>query len=215
MIEYPIFNSVVNRIEAELIKYNVHLKSFKTWTEASINATGLEIIAELPTDELIKSVVINFDWDKFREASLARSMDGMSKHPLLRNKNSGLTPVTPSLDIEISWQFNEGIPFKISQTRLGTNRIKVASEWMDSINTKANQALPRDCNLSRWHVDIDGDFEGRFISQMTFITYLSIPLDTVTSLTGLQQRIDRNLQILLKTTDRILDLAKSTLPMAS
>ena len=77
MIEYPIFNSVVNRIEAELIKYNVNLKSFKTWTEGSINATGLEIIAELPSDELIKSVVINFDWDKFREASLARLMDGI------------------------------------------------------------------------------------------------------------------------------------------
>jgi hypothetical protein len=215
MTEYPIFNSVVNRIETELIKYNVNLKSFKTWTEASINATGLEIIADLPSDELIKSVIINFDWDKFREVSLARSMDGMSRHPLLKDKHSKLTPVSPSLDIEISWQFNEGIPFKISPSRLGVNRIKVASDWMDSINKSANQTLPRDCNLSRWHVDIDGDFDGRFISQMTFITYLSIPLDTVTSLTGLQQRIDRNLQLLLKTTDRMLDLAKSTLPKAS
>jgi len=215
MTEYPIFNSVVNRIEAELIKYNVNLKSFKTWTEGSINATGLEITAELPSDEIIKSVVINFDWDKFREASLARAMDGMSKHPLLKDKHSKLAPVVPSLDIEISWQFNEGIPFKISPSRLGLNRIKVASDWMDSINKKTNLVLPRDCNLSRWHVDIDGDFEGRFISQMTFITYLSIPLDTVTSLPGLHQRIDRNLQLLLKTTDRMLDLAKSTLPLAS
>jgi hypothetical protein len=75
--------------------------------------------------------------------------------------------------------------------------------------------LPVEHSLSRWHVDIDGDFEGRFISQMTFITYFTIPLASIDSLSALHLRVDRKLQVLLLTTDRMMQLARRTLPLAS
>lgn len=215
MTEYPIFNSVVNRIESELVRRGIHPKRFKTWVENSINATGLEISADLPGDGPITSVVINFDWDKFREATLARQMDGMSGHPLLKNKKMELLSVTPGMDIEISWQFNEHIPIQLAPSRIGTQRVKIASDWMEAINRQAKEILPVEHSLSRWHVDIDGDFDGRFISQMTFITYFTIPLSTIDSLKALHMRVDRKLQVLLLTTERMVQLARRTLPLAS
>ena len=215
MTEYPIFSSVVNRIESELLRRNVHPRRFKTWTENSINATGLEIAIDLSGDGPITSVVINFDWDKFREAGLARQMEGMSRHPLLKGRKASLTSVTPSLDIEISWQFNEHIPIQLAPSKIGTQRVKVASEWMEAINRKTGEVLPAEHSLSRWHVDIDGDFDGRFISQMTFITYFTIPLSSIDSLRSLHVRVDRKLQELLLTTERIIQLASRCLPLAS
>jgi len=216
MTEYPIFNSIVNRIEAELIRRGINIKRFKTWDESSINATGLEIVVDIPgVDQAIKSVVINFDWDKFREATMARQLEGMSGHPLLRNRPTPLPTVTPNMDIEMSWQFNESIPFKLSHDKLGTKRVKLASEWMESINKYATEVLPSDHKLSRWHVDIDGDFEGRFISQMTFITYFSITLEQIGSLNSFHKMVDKKLQVLLMTSERMLQLARRTLPIAS
>lgn len=216
MTEYPIFNSIVNRIEAELVRRGINIKRFKTWDESSINATGLEIVVDFPgVDQVIKSVVINFDWDKFREATMARQLEGMSRHPLLRNRSTPLSTLTPNMDVEMSWQFNESIPFKLSHDKLGSKRVKLASEWMESINKRASEVLPSDHSLSRWHVDIDGDFEGRFISQMTFITYFSITLEHIGSLNSLHQMVDKKLQVLLLTSERILQLARRTLPIAS
>jgi hypothetical protein len=215
MIEYPIFNSVVNRIGSELLRRNISPRRFKTWVENSINATGLEIAIDLQGGDPITAMVINFDWDKFREAALAKQMDGMSGHPLLKSKKAVLTSMTPNMDIEISWQFNEHIPIQMAPSKIGTQRVKVASDWMDAINRQAQEILPVEHSLSRWHVDIDGDFDGRFISQMTFITYFTIPLASIDSLKGLHLRIDRKLQVLLLTTERMLQLARNTLPLAS
>jgi hypothetical protein len=215
MTEYPIFNSVVNRIESELLRRNIHPKRCKTWVENSINATGLEIVVDLEGSDPITSMVINFDWDKFREAALAKQMDGMSGHPLLKRKKVVATSVTPSMDIEISWQFNEHIPIQVAPSKIGSQRVKVASAWMDAINKQAMEILPVEHSLSRWHVDIDGDFDGRFISQMTFITYFTIPLASIGSLNALHMRVDRKLQVLLLTTDKMMQLARRTLPLAS
>lgn len=215
MTEYPLFSSVINRIGSGLLRHNIHPKRFKTWVENSINATGLEIVVDLQGSEPITSMVINFDWDKFREVGLARQMEGMSGHPLLKSKKVTTTNVTPNMDIEISWQFNEHIPIQVAPSKIGTQRVKVASEWMDAVTKEATEILPSEHSLSRWHVDIDGDFDGRFISQMTFITYFTIPLTSVNSLNALHLRVDRMLQVLLLTTDRMVKLAKRTLPLAS
>src|SRR5690606_38477883 len=124
MSKYPIFNSVVNRIEAELVRRSIPIKRFKTWDENAINATGLEIVFDLSDqNDAIKTVTINFDWDKFREASMAGQMEGMSRHPLLKSKSEPMPTVTPSMDVEMSWQFNESIPLQISKSREGTQRV--------------------------------------------------------------------------------------------
>lgn len=216
MVKYPIFNSIVKRIEAELLRRGIKVRHFKTWDEATINATGLEIIVDLAgQNDAVRSVTINFDWDKFREASMALQMEGMSRHPLLQKKYGPVHTVTPSMDVEMSWQFSEDVPHILTRDLPGTDRIRAASEWMEHLNLVTPGILPTEHSLSRWHVDIEGDFNGRFVSQMQFITYYTFDLEDITSLNALHKQVDRKLQVLLLTTARMIQLCYRHLPKAS
>ena len=78
-MEYPLFNSIVRCIEKELENRDIEVTSFRTWDETKINASGLEIVINLRnTSQYIDSLRINFDWDRFREFSLARQLEGMT-----------------------------------------------------------------------------------------------------------------------------------------
>ena len=108
-MQYPIFNSFINRIKADLNKKNIKSEEFVVWTEETINAIGLELRIQLDDiSPYLQSVTINFDWDKFREVSLARQLPGMEKHPLLNVKNDITnTHLKPNMDVEVSWKFNQ------------------------------------------------------------------------------------------------------------
>ena len=58
------------------------------------------------TSNFIESLAINFDWDSFREISVARRMDGLEKHPLLNIEKLVKINVTPTIDVEMSWVFD-------------------------------------------------------------------------------------------------------------
>ena len=61
---YPIFNSIVNTVNAQLDKRGISSKKFKTWQDERINATGLELMIELgENSSFIDALSINFDWD--------------------------------------------------------------------------------------------------------------------------------------------------------
>jgi hypothetical protein len=216
MIEYPIFQSIVHQIDSELHRHHIHPRRFKTWVESAINATGLEIIVDMPElNPVIKSIIINFDWDKFREASMAKQMQGMSKHPLLLSRKGISSAVTPSLDIEIAWQLNETIPLVLSEHRLGTDRVGIARLWMDAINKAAASIMIQDHSLSRWHIDIEGDLKGKYLSQMTFISYLTLSFEGIESLNELHQIIRRKFSQVLWMSEKIISIAKTSLPQAS
>jgi hypothetical protein len=216
MTEYPIFQSIVHQIESELQRHHIYPRRFKTWDENAINATGLEIIVDLPElNPVIKSIIINFDWDKFREASMAKQMQGMSKHPLLHRRQTISSTVTPSLDIEIAWQLNETIPLTLSQKHLGTDRVNLARTWMDAINHASAAIMIQDHSLSRWHIDIEGDLKGKYLSQMTFISYLTITFEGIESLSELHHIVRRKLNQVLWMSEKIILIAKTSLPKAS
>ena len=46
-MQYPIFNSFINRIKADLNKKNIKSEEFVVWTEETINAIGLELRIQL------------------------------------------------------------------------------------------------------------------------------------------------------------------------
>ena len=105
---YPIFNSVVNRIESDLKERDISIKSFRTWNEDRINATGLEIEIDLTQKtNFLKALSINFDWDRFRETVLAKQLEGMEEHPFLQGENKLKTTISPVIDIEVTWLFDE------------------------------------------------------------------------------------------------------------
>src|SRR5690554_6400087 len=107
-MQYPIFQSVVNKINATLNKRNINVVKFKTWEEARINAAGLEIVIDLQeSTNHLTSLSINFDWDRFREAALANQLSGTDNHPMLKAKHLTEANVVPSIDVELVWYFDE------------------------------------------------------------------------------------------------------------
>lgn len=215
-MNYPIFNSIVNQIEAELNKRNIKIDTFRTWKENTINATGLELVIDIhDMSDYIHSVTINFDWDKFKEICLAKQLKGMEKHPLLQEKQLISTNVKPIIDIEIAWHFDNKMASSLGDSTLGTDRLEVASQWMDTINRRNNQLLTSDNIITRWHIEIEGDINGRFLSEMRLISYFQYTFEGLSSLNEIHNYINKKLQFLLMTTLKVINIANESVPTAA
>lgn len=213
---YPIFHSVVNCIESELNKRDISLKTFKTWNEDRINATGLEIVIDLSENShYLKALSFNFDWDRFRETVLARQLEGMEEHPFLQEDKMVSTSISPIIDIEVTWLFDE----KKSQPRInaknGNHRLETASKWMEQISADVNELLAEDDIITRWHVEVEGDEYGKYLSAINLISYFQYTMEDLKSLNEVHQFVIGRLQELLLKSNKVLKLADKTLSGAA
>lgn len=209
---YPIFNSVVNQIESELNKRNVKIKTFRTWNEDRINATGLEIIIDLENRaHFIKSLSFNFDWDRFRETVLARQLEGMEEHPFLQEKNMVSTDISPVIDIEVSWIFDEEKSQPTVPGKNGNHRLEAASEWMEKISADVNELLADDDIITRWHIEVEGDEYGKYLSAINLISYFQYTLADLQSLNGVHEFVTSRLKDLLLKSNKVMKIADQTL----
>lgn len=208
-MQYPIFQSVTNKINGSLTKKNINVSKFKTWEETKINATGLEVMIDLDgSSHYLDSLSLNMDWDKFREAELASRLTGTDGHPLikLKKKMDGMQ-ILPMIDIEVTWYFN----IKRSQPD-GSNedanyRIEAASEWMDKLSKKVNELLTSDEIITRWHIEVDGDEKGRYLTAINLISYFQYSLGDLKSLNGVHEFVERKLMHLLFIANKIIRIA--------
>ncbi len=207
---YPIFNSVVNRIESELNKRDISIKTFKTWNEDRINATGLEIVIDLSNKaHFLKALSINFDWDRFRETVLARQLDGMEEHPLLQEENMVSTSISPLIDIEVTWLFDEQQSQPQVQAQNGASRLEAASIWMEKISSEVNELLAEDDIITRWHVEVEGDEYGKYLSAVNLISYFQYTLTDLKSLNAVHQFVVKRLQELLLKSNQVMKISDS------
>lgn len=215
-MEYPIFNSIVNRIDSDLSKRISNVVRFRSWDEQAINATGLEIIIDLKQrTRYLKKATINFDWDKFREARLARQLEGVEKHPLLKEKHLEKSSIEPLIDVEVIWHFNEQAILNGELPIKGNQRTAIASEWMANINRELNNHLHHDDVITRWHVEVEGDLEGKYISDMSLISYQQFSLQQHNTLNDIHQMVTRNIQRILIRTNKIIRIADFAFPVAA
>lgn len=211
-MQYPIFNSFINRIKSDLNKKNIVPKDFTTWHDETINATGLEIKIDLSkVSQFMKDVTINFDWDKFREVMLAKQLPGMEKHPLLtKNGNVINTSLSPNMDVEVTWTLSEEAILN-GKSLTGNNwRLELASNWMEKINEQINESMPTDYIISRWHVEIDGDTKGRYLSAMSLISYFQFKLNNQKDLNEILEFISKRLQLILVRSNRVIQIVEGT-----
>jgi len=208
-MQYPIFQSVANKINGSLNEKNINISKFKTWEETKINATGLEILIDLNgSSHYLDSLSLNMDWDKFREAELASQLSGTDGHPLLKlKKKMDEIHLEPNIDIEVTWYFN----IKKSQpsyTNGDANyRIEAASQWMEKLSKKVNELLTSDEIITRWHIEVDGDEKGRYLTAINLISYFQYSLSDLNSLNQVHEFIDRKLMHLLYIANRIIRIA--------
>ena len=214
-MNYPIFNSITNLIEAELTKRSLDVVTFRTWKENRINATGLELSIDISQhSDYIKKVIINFDWDKFRETSLARQLKGMEKHPLLIEDQDVSFNLPPTIDIEVVWLFNESVTATLGSSPYGTDRIDAASKWMETINGSLPPQMHGGDTITRWHIEIEGDDHGRYLSVMSLNTYLQYSFVDLNALADVHQFILRKLQYLLMITQKVIQISEESVTTA-
>lgn len=209
---YPIFNSVTNQIKSELDKKEVKIKTFKTWNEDRINATGLEIVIDLEERaHFVESLSFNFDWDRFRETVLARQLDGMEEHPFLLEDNMVSANIAPVIDIEVTWFFDEERSQNPVSGGNGNQRLEAASVWMEKISEHVNKLLADDDIITRWHIEIEGDEYGKYLSAINLISYFQYTMADLNSLNSVHEFVTEQLKDLLLKSNKVLKIADLTL----
>jgi len=209
---YPIFNSVVNRIESDLQKRDIAITSFRTWNEDRINATGLEIEFDLSKkSDHLKALSINFDWDRFRETVLAKQLDGMEGHPFLQEENMVSTSIAPVIDIELTWLFKEQAPDPTLAAHNGNHKLEAAGQWMEEISKEVNELLADDDIITRWHIEVEGSENRRYLSAANLISYFQYTLEDLKTLNDVHDFVSQCLQELLVKSNRVLKIADKTL----
>jgi len=210
-MDYPIFQSIVNKINGSLLKRNLNVTKFRTWEEPKINAAGLEFFIDLSqSTNHLKSLSINFDWDRFREASLARQLDGTEDHPILQSETFSETSVKPGIDIEITWHFREDRCQPQGSNGDANFRIQKASEWMGEASDKVNELLISDDIITRWHLEVDGDKDGKYLSAINLISYFQYSFTDLHSLADVHKFVDRKLVHLLYKAKRVVEIVDET-----
>ncbi len=208
-MQYPIFHSVVNKINASLNRSNIQVSKFRTWEETRINATGLEIWIDLSdSTRYLKTVSINFDWDRFRETNIARQLDGTEKHPMLRSPHLIEASVEPVIDIEVVWYFDveKCQPSQAASNGQGDYRVNVASRWMEEASRKVNELLQSDDIITRWHIEIEGDENGKYLTAINLISYFQYSLADLNSLNNVHKYVERKVHHLLYKINRVVRL---------
>ncbi|WP_340104813.1 hypothetical protein [Rhodohalobacter sp. 8-1] len=210
-MDYPIFQSIVNKINGSLLKRNINVTKFRTWDEPKINAAGLEFYIDLSqSTNHLKSLSINFDWDRFREASLARQLNGTDSHPILQSETFTTTSVKPIIDIEVTWHFREDRCQPDNSNGDANFRIQKAGEWMNEASEQVNELLLSDDIITRWHIEVDGDKNGKYLSAINLISYFQYSFTDIESLKEVHKFVDRKLVHLLYKAKRVVEMVDKT-----
>ncbi len=211
-MHYPIFKSIVNTVQTQLGKRGIESNKFKTWEDSKINAIGLELEVSLSNDSsYVDALSINFDWDSFRETRVARKLEGMNEHPFLKIEKLSEVEVSPTIDIEMTWLFNIEACQPQQNGKEGNYRIEQASKWMESISKRINELLKNENLITRWHIEIEGDEHGKYLSAINLISYFQYELSAARDLNELQNYVARRLQELLLKGNRVIGMANSIL----
>ncbi|MGD8426135.1 MAG: hypothetical protein PVH63_00825 [Balneolaceae bacterium] len=192
------------------------MNSFRTWNEDRINATGLEIEIDLSKkSNFLKALSINFDWDRFRETVLAKQLQGMEEHPFLQEDKMVSTTISPVIDIEITWLFDEKAPHPQLAARNGYHRLDAASQWMEEISKEVNEILADDDIITRWHVEVEGTDSSKYLSAVNLISYFQYKLTDLKSLNDVHAFVIKRLQELLVKANKVLKIVDQTLNQAA
>lgn len=210
-MQYPIFQSVVNKINSSLDNRKINVVKFKTWEEAKINAAGLEILIDLKdSTNHLTDLSINFDWDSFREAALANQLSGTNDHPLLKADHLTKSSINPAIDIEMVWNFDVKKCQPDSTNGHENYRIQMAGEWMDRVSKQVNELLISDDIITRWHLAIDGDETGKYLTAINLLSYFQFPVGNLKTLNEVHDFVGRKLTHLLYKANKIIKIADNS-----
>ena len=209
-MNYPIFLSIVNTIQSDVESKHIETESFRTWQDNTIFATGLELNINLERNtRYLKKLSINFDWDQYREFILADQLNGLDSHPLLDVDELKQAKTKPTIDVELMWTFNPENCQPNFKERKGNYRTDFASQWMDIISKRIHANFGPQTNVTRWHVEIEGDSEGKYLSNIQLISYFQFDLSKTIDMQDLQIFVQKSLKSLLVRSSRVVKISEA------
>jgi hypothetical protein len=135
-------------------------------------------------------------------------------HPFLSMDKLKNTHVTPTIDVEMSWFFDEDTCQPIKPDKNGNYRVESASQWMESVSKDVNKLLEKDDIITRWHVEIEGDQNGKYLSTINLISYFQYKIDTPKDLSEVNKLVSRRLQELLFKANKVINISDKILSEA-
>ncbi len=214
-MNYPIFQSIVNTIRSDVESKHIRIENFRTWQDNTIFATGLELSIQLkPLTKFFDKLSINFDWDQYREYQIAKNLEGLDNHPLLETNELAKSIPKPTIDVELMWVFNSEKAQPVMTNGEGNYRMDFASSWMEQITQNQQLKLQQGPNITRWHVEIEGDKEGKYLSTIQLISYFQFNLSDLVNMQELQEFVQKSLKELLVRSSRVIQTSEDTITKA-
>lgn len=214
-MNYPIFQSIVNTIRSDVESKHIRIENFRTWQDNTIFATGLELSIQLkPLTKFFDTLSINFDWDQYREYQIAKNLEGLDNHPLLETNELAKSIPKPTIDVELMWVFNSEKAQPVMTNGEGNYRMDFASSWMEQITQNQQLKLQQGPNITRWHVEIEGDKEGKYLSTIQLISYFQFNLSDLVNMQELQEFVQKSLKELLVKSSRVIQTSEDTITKA-
>ena len=209
-MNYPIFLSIVNTIQSDVESKHIQMESFRTWQDNTIFATGLELNINLERNtRYLKKLSINFDWDQYREFILADQLNGLDSHPLLDVDGLKQAKTKPTIDVELMWILNPEHCQPNFKEKKGNYRTDFASHWMDLISNRIHANFGPQNNVTRWHVEIEGDSEGKYLSNIQLISYFQFDLSKTKNMQDLLIFVQKSLKSLLVRSSRVVKISEA------
>lgn len=82
---------------------------------------------------------------------------------------------------------------------------------MDRASKKVNELLISDDIITRWHLEIDGDENGKYLSAINLISYFQFSMADLESLNEVQSFVTRKLTHLLFKANKIIKIVDQTI----
>ena len=209
-MNYPIFLSIVNTIQSDVENKHFQTESFRTWQDNTIFATGLELNIKLEVStHYLQKLSINFDWDQYREFKLANQLNGLDSHPLRGISELKQANTKPNIDVELMLSFKPNHCQPKFKEGKGNYRMDFASQWMDLITQRIQADFGSQSNITRWHIEIEGDESGKYLSNIQLISYFQFDLGKTIDMQDLKMFVKKSLKSLLVRSGRVIKISEA------
>ena len=91
----------------------------------------------------------------------------------------------------------------------------MAGEWMDRASKKVNELLRSDDIITRWHIEIDGDEHGKYLTAINLLSYFQFAIGELESLNEVHEYVVRKLTHLLYKANRIIKIADDSVVVSA
>ena len=115
----------------------------------------------------------------------------------------------PNIDVELMLSFKPNQCQPKFKEGKGNYRMDFASLWMDLITQRIQSDFGSQSNITRWHIEIEGDDSGKYLSNIQLISYFQFDLGKTLDMQDLKMFVKKSLKSLLVRSSRVIKISEA------